>query len=275
MKIKGTGTIFLCASMKERQQPWGIVLCTVVRPDFSSEKIISTIYSDGMYFFNTAWIMCSGIILLKYIIVVVWHEPTYFLSPELTQLKSYGDHIIWFSFECFSVNESTTQCVAKCWAVRLNTEPMGVTGRGMCSSFQPTQTVIFLPFFPPSQQSLVTIPAPAGQWETMHLYPTCCHSFLSSTQSCFHLSSLVPCHWRLVNGLKRYSIGWCTPSRQGGLTFPGVGQTQFISAPDQLPAKRTSHPISRRLQHKKQEWGLDSVGVGCRGACGQGRPDGF
>lgn len=40
-----------------------------------------------------------------------------------------------------------------------------------------------------------------------------------------------------------------------GLDLSWRGETQFISAPDQLPAKRTSHPISRRLQHKKQEWG--------------------
>lgn len=167
--------------------------------------------------------MCSGIILLKYIIVVVWHEPTYSPSPELTLLKSYGDHIIWFSFECFSVDESTTQCVAKCWAVRLNTEPMEVTGRGMCSSFQPTQTVIFLPFFPPSQQSLVTIPAPAGQWETMNLYPTCCHSFLSSTQSAVFpslLSGALPLavgKWtkallnRLMHSVKArgLDLSWC------------------------------------------------------------------
>lgn len=44
-----------------------------------------------------------------------------------------------------------------------------------------------------------------------------------------------------------------------GLDLSWRGETQFISAPDQLPAKRTSHPISRRLQHKK------SSGGGCGG----------
>lgn len=46
-----------------------------------------------------------------------------------------------------------------------------------------------------------------------------------------------------------------------GLDLSWRGETQFISAPDQLPAKRTSHPISRRLQHKKTRVVCGRMGV--------------
>lgn len=109
---------------------------------------------------------------------------------------------------------------------------------------------------PPSQQSFLVIPAPAGWWETMNLYLTCCHSFLPSTHS-----PVYPC---LPSAALPLAVGKWTKAplnrpmhsfKARGLDLSWRGETQFISAPDQLPAKRTSHPISRRLQHKKQEWG--------------------
>lgn len=116
---------------------------------------------------------------------------------------------------------------------------------------------------PPSQQSLPAILAPAGWWETMNLYPTCCHSFLSPTQS-----SVLP---SLLSAASPLAVGkWAKAPlnrlmhfvKARGLDLSWRGETQFISAPDQLPAKRTSHPISRRLQHKKQERGVAGC-VGC------------
>lgn len=104
----------------------------------------------------------------------------------------------------------------------------------------------------------------------MNFHPMCYHSSLLPHRVLrFTHSALLLHHWRLVNGLKRHSIGRCTPSRQGGLTFPGVGEMQFISAPDQLPAKRTSHPISRRWQHTQKKRKINNkkktggVGGGC------------
>lgn len=97
----------------------------------------------------------------------------------------------------------------------------------------------------------------------MNFSATCHHSSHSSLPPRSVLLSTLPLHhWRLVNGLKRHSIGRCTPSRRGGLTFPGVGEMQFISAPDQLPAKRTSHPISRCWQHKKRKRKKKEAGRG-------------
>lgn len=181
MEIKGTGTIFLCASMKARQQPWGIVLCTVVRPDFSSEKLITTIYSDGMYFLNTTWILCSGIIPLKYLIVVVYTWTSLFSFPW-----THSTEIIWRPYHLIFI--WVFQCQWKhstmCCKVLGSEDGYGANEshrEGDVLIFS-AYSVIFLPFFPPSQQSLVIIPAPAGQWETMNLYPKCCHSFLSSTQ---------------------------------------------------------------------------------------------
>ena len=128
---------------------------------------------------------------------------------------------------------------------------------------------------PPSLQSFPAIPSPAGWWETMNLYPTCCHSFLPSTQS--------PVLPSLPSAALPLAVGKWTKAplnrpmhsvKARGLDLSWRGETQFISGPDQLPAKRTSHPISRRLQHKKQEWGVGvcvgwwvcgGVGLGERG----------
>lgn len=54
------------------------------------------------------------------------------------------------------------------------------------------------------------------------------------------LSPLLPRHWRLVNGLKRHSIGRCTPSRRGGLTFLGVGKRNSYRP-------QTSCPLNEHL----------------------------
>lgn len=127
----------------------------------------------------------------------------------------------------------------------------------------------------------------------MNLFLTCCHSFPFTTQSSVPHSlpsaavPLVVGKWtkaplnRLMHSVKAR-----------GLDLSWRGETQFISAPDQLPAKRTSHPISRRLQHTHTKrktrargvcvcWvpgrrrGGGGVGFRGRGACGQGSPDGF
>lgn len=90
----------------------------------------------------------------------------------------------------------------------------------------------------------------------MNLYQTYCYSFLSSAQS-----PGLPC---LPSAALPLAVGKWTKAQVNrpmhsvkarGLDLSWRGETQFISAPDQLPAKRTSHPISGRLQHKKQELG--------------------
>lgn len=148
--------------------------------------------------------------------------------------------------------------LSKFWAPRMNVEPVVVKrGAHLFSHTDTSYSNSNIPTsLPPSQHSFLVIPAPAGWWKTMNLYLTCCHSFLPSTQSTVYHS--------LPSTALPLAVGKWTKAplnrpmhsfKARGLDLSWRGETQFISAPDQLPAKRTSHPISRRLQHKKQEWG--------------------
>lgn len=126
---------------------------------------------------------------------------------------------------------------------------------------QPTQTVIFLPHFPhPSNHSQPFLPQLGDEKQWIYIQRAAI-LFSLSTQSLVLPS--------LPSAASPLAVGKWTKAplnrpmhsvKARGLDLSWRGETQFISAPDQLPAKRTSHPISRRLQHKKQEgWG--GVGI--------------
>lgn len=120
---------------------------------------------------------------------------------------------------------------------------------------QPTQIAIFLSHFPhPSNHSKPFLPQLGDEkqwiyiWRVVILFSLLHRVFVPHSLLCAAMP-LVASKWtkaplnRLMHSVKAR-----------GLDLSWRGETQFISAPDQLPAKRTSHPISRRLQHKKQEW---------------------
>lgn len=147
--------------------------------------------------------------------------------------------------------------------------------------------------FPPhSPGPAITLSRSCPSW-VMRNNEFICHSFLSSTQCSVFLSLLSAALPLVVGKWTKAPLNRLIHSvKARGLDLSWCGETQFISAPDQLPAKRTSHPISRRLQHKKQGcvsvsaclcvcvrgcWvgGEGLSGVRGRGACGQENPDGF
>lgn len=168
------------------------------------------------------------------------NQPIFFSSERSPYwTNSDGAYVIWFSFGCFKVNGNASHCVAKFWAVRLNVEPM-VAAEG-CSSLQPTQTVISLPHFPhPSNLSQPFLPQLGDEKQWIYIQRAAILFSLLHRVPCFPLSPLLPCHWRMVNGLKRHSIGRCTPSRRGGLTFPGVGKRNSYRP-------QTSCPLNEHL----------------------------
>lgn len=213
---------------------------------------------------------------------------THLYSSEhsLCWTNSCGGHVIWFSFWCFKGKGSFTHfcCrVAQFWP---NVEPTVVTEG--CSSplshrRSPTQTAIFLAHFPhPGNLSPPFLPQLDDEKQWIYIQRAAILFSPLHTALCFPLSPLPSCHWRLVNGLKRHSIGRCTPSRRGGLTFPGVGKRNsyrpqtscplnehLIQFPDACNTKNRSG--GRICVGYGAEWGWGSAG----GACGQGSPDGF
>lgn len=128
---------------------------------------------------------------------------------------------------------------------------------------KPTQMAVFLSHSPhPSNHSQPFLPQLGDEkqwiyiWRVVILFSLLHRVFVPHSLPCAAMP-LVAGKWtkaplnRLMHSVKAR-----------GLDLFWRGETQFISAPDQLPAKRTSHPISRRLQHKKTR-----VVCVCAGVC--------
>lgn len=138
------------------------------------------------------------------------------------------------------------------------------------SQAQPTQTVIFLPHFPhPSNLSQPSLPQLDDEKQWIYIQRAAILFSLLHRVLCFPLSPLLPCHWRLVNGLKRHSIGRCTPSRRGGLTFPGVGKRNSYRPQTSCPLNEHLIQFPDACNTKNRSGGLDMCWLGCRVGLGE------
>lgn len=219
--------------------------------------------------------MASLPVLFKYkgILLEVWHERNLF-SFLLNKFLWRPCHLIFIWVFQRQWKLHTLCCrVAKFWATRLNAGANG-SNRGVLissvSQAQPTQTVIFLPHFPhPSNLSQPFLPQLDDEKQWIYIQRAAILFSLLHRVLCFPLSPLLPCHWRLVNGLKRHSIGRCTPSRRGGLTFPGVGKRNSYRPQTSCPLNEHLIQFPDACNTKKQEWGVDMCWVGCRVGLGE------